>query len=49
MNWVSAIFANVLYFSSGEYNNTDIVIRPVSQTARGAIGAGRNLSKIPST
>ena len=37
----SAILTNALQVSSSEYNNTDIVIRPVSQTTRGAIGAGR--------
>jgi hypothetical protein len=39
--YISAILANFLFTVRCEYNNTDIVIRPVSQTTRGAIGAGR--------
>jgi hypothetical protein len=38
---ISAILSNLVILVSSEYNVTDIVIRPVSLTTRGAIGVGR--------
>jgi len=36
-----AFLCALVHQSHGEYNNTDIVIMPLSHTSRGAIGAGR--------
>ena len=37
----SAILSSLAQFATSEYNVTEIVIRPVSLTTRGAIGVGR--------